>query len=110
MQAMLTGRMLSASAARGMGLIDQLVDTRGALPWAARKAVQPQNAWGRLGAGGAGGPRGGKRPSEGEGGAEVAAGPGTVDAVQMTGTGLSAAAATASLLACMYSEVLGTTR
>ncbi len=39
MQTMLTGRMLSASAARGMGLVDQLVDTRGALPWAARKAV-----------------------------------------------------------------------
>jgi 3-hydroxyacyl-CoA dehydrogenase / enoyl-CoA hydratase / 3-hydroxybutyryl-CoA epimerase len=39
MQAMLTGKMLSASAARGMGLVDQLVDSRGALPWAARKAV-----------------------------------------------------------------------
>ncbi len=39
MQAMLSGKMLSASAARGMGFIDQLVDTRGALPWAARKAV-----------------------------------------------------------------------
>ncbi|MFA5899559.1 MAG: 3-hydroxyacyl-CoA dehydrogenase NAD-binding domain-containing protein [Hyphomicrobium sp.] len=39
MQAMLTGRMLSASAARGIGLVDQLVDSRGALPWAARKAV-----------------------------------------------------------------------
>ena len=39
MQAMLTARMLSASAARGMGLVDQLVDSRGALPWAARKAV-----------------------------------------------------------------------
>ncbi len=39
MQIMLTGKMLSASAARAMGLLDQLVDTRGALPWAARKAV-----------------------------------------------------------------------
>jgi len=39
MQAMLTGKMLSASAARAMGLVDQLVDSRGALPWAARKAV-----------------------------------------------------------------------
>jgi len=39
MQAMLTGRMLSASAARAMGFVDQLVDSRGALPWAARKAV-----------------------------------------------------------------------
>lgn len=39
MQAMLTGRMLSASAARGIGLVDQLVDNRGVLPWAARKAV-----------------------------------------------------------------------
>ena len=39
MQAMLTAKMLSASAARGMGLVDQLVDSRGALPWAARKAV-----------------------------------------------------------------------
>ncbi len=39
MQAMLTGKMLSASAARRIGLLDQLVDSRGALPWAARKAV-----------------------------------------------------------------------
>jgi 3-hydroxyacyl-CoA dehydrogenase/enoyl-CoA hydratase/3-hydroxybutyryl-CoA epimerase len=39
MQAMLTGKMLSATAARGIGLVDQLVDSRGALPWAARKAV-----------------------------------------------------------------------
>ena len=31
MQAMLTAKMLSASAARGMGLVDQLVDSRGAL-------------------------------------------------------------------------------
>lgn len=40
MEAMLTGRMISASSAKRMGLIDQLVDSRGALHWAARKAVQ----------------------------------------------------------------------
>jgi 3-hydroxyacyl-CoA dehydrogenase / enoyl-CoA hydratase / 3-hydroxybutyryl-CoA epimerase len=39
MQAMLTGKMYRASAARGMGLVDQLVDSAGALHWAARKAV-----------------------------------------------------------------------
>ncbi|KWT72426.1 Enoyl-CoA hydratase [Hyphomicrobium sulfonivorans] len=39
MQAMLTGKMLSASAARAVGFVDQLVDSRGALPWAARKAI-----------------------------------------------------------------------
>ncbi len=39
MQAMLTGKMLSASAARAHGPRRQLVDSRGALPWAARKAV-----------------------------------------------------------------------
>ncbi len=39
MGVMLTGRMMSASAARGMGLVDQVVESRGALPWAARKAV-----------------------------------------------------------------------
>ncbi len=39
MQAMLTGSMISASAARGMGLLDELVASRGALHWAARKAV-----------------------------------------------------------------------
>ncbi|HUJ36047.1 MAG TPA: 3-hydroxyacyl-CoA dehydrogenase NAD-binding domain-containing protein [Hyphomicrobium sp.] len=39
MQAMLTGSMLSASAARGIGLVDELVNSRGALLWAARKAV-----------------------------------------------------------------------
>ena len=39
MQAMLTAKMLSASAARRIGLVDQLVDSRGALPWAARKAI-----------------------------------------------------------------------
>lgn len=39
MQIMLTGRMLSASGARGMGLVDELVQSRGSLLWAARKAV-----------------------------------------------------------------------
>ncbi len=39
MQAMLTGKMISASAARAMGLVDELVASRGSLLWAARKAV-----------------------------------------------------------------------
>ncbi|MGE0855263.1 MAG: 3-hydroxyacyl-CoA dehydrogenase NAD-binding domain-containing protein, partial [Hyphomicrobiaceae bacterium] len=39
MDAMLTGRMISASAARAMGFLDQLVDSPGQLRWAARKAV-----------------------------------------------------------------------
>jgi 3-hydroxyacyl-CoA dehydrogenase / enoyl-CoA hydratase / 3-hydroxybutyryl-CoA epimerase len=39
MTAMLTGKMLSASAARSMGLVDELVQSRGSLLWAARKAV-----------------------------------------------------------------------
>ncbi|CAN1721122.1 enoyl-CoA hydratase [Hyphomicrobium sp. 1Nfss2.1] len=39
MTVMLTGKMMSASAARAVGLVDQLVDSRGALPWAARKAI-----------------------------------------------------------------------
>jgi 3-hydroxyacyl-CoA dehydrogenase/enoyl-CoA hydratase/3-hydroxybutyryl-CoA epimerase len=39
MQAMLTGKMISASAARAMGFIDELVASRGSLRWAARKAV-----------------------------------------------------------------------
>ncbi|WP_295558276.1 3-hydroxyacyl-CoA dehydrogenase NAD-binding domain-containing protein [uncultured Hyphomicrobium sp.] len=39
MQAMLTGSMISASRARAMGLIDELVASRSALRWAARKAV-----------------------------------------------------------------------
>ena len=39
MQAMLTGRMMSASAARAAGFVDQLVESRGTLLWAARKAV-----------------------------------------------------------------------
>ena len=36
---MLTGRMLRPQAARGMGLVDRLVDTHHQLRWAARKAV-----------------------------------------------------------------------
>jgi 3-hydroxyacyl-CoA dehydrogenase / enoyl-CoA hydratase / 3-hydroxybutyryl-CoA epimerase len=39
MTAMLTGRMLRPTAARAMGLVDQLVATRHNLRWAARKAV-----------------------------------------------------------------------
>jgi len=39
MKAMLTGSMISAPAARAMGLIDELVQSRGSLLWAARKAV-----------------------------------------------------------------------
>lgn len=39
MTAMLTGRMLRSTAARAMGLVDQLVPTRHNLRWAARKAV-----------------------------------------------------------------------
>lgn len=40
MQAMLTGRMIKASAARRMGLVDKLVRQRDMLHWEARKAVQ----------------------------------------------------------------------
>jgi 3-hydroxyacyl-CoA dehydrogenase/enoyl-CoA hydratase/3-hydroxybutyryl-CoA epimerase len=39
MTAMLTGRMLRPSAAKAIGLVDQLVPTRHTLRWAARKAV-----------------------------------------------------------------------
>ncbi|MDX2290208.1 MAG: 3-hydroxyacyl-CoA dehydrogenase NAD-binding domain-containing protein [Hyphomicrobiaceae bacterium] len=39
LQAMLKGSMIKASAARAQGFVDQLVDSRGALRWAARKAV-----------------------------------------------------------------------
>jgi 3-hydroxyacyl-CoA dehydrogenase/enoyl-CoA hydratase/3-hydroxybutyryl-CoA epimerase len=39
MKAMLTGSMVSASAARAMGLVDELVQSRGSLLWVARKAV-----------------------------------------------------------------------
>ncbi|HEX4297084.1 MAG TPA: 3-hydroxyacyl-CoA dehydrogenase NAD-binding domain-containing protein [Devosia sp.] len=40
MQVMLTGRMVKASAARRMGLVDKLVRHRDTLHWEARKAVQ----------------------------------------------------------------------
>lgn len=39
MEIMLTGRMLRSGAARGMGLVDQLVPAHGELRWAARKAI-----------------------------------------------------------------------
>ena len=39
MPIMLTGRMLRAGAARGLGLVDQLVSPHGSLKWAARAAV-----------------------------------------------------------------------
>jgi 3-hydroxyacyl-CoA dehydrogenase/enoyl-CoA hydratase/3-hydroxybutyryl-CoA epimerase len=39
MQIMLTGKMLRARAAKGMGLIDQTVDQHGSLRWAARNAI-----------------------------------------------------------------------
>ena len=39
MQLMLTGRMLRAGPARGMGVIDELVDEFSSLHWAARRAV-----------------------------------------------------------------------
>ncbi|MBU1212058.1 MAG: enoyl-CoA hydratase/isomerase family protein [Alphaproteobacteria bacterium] len=40
MGAMLKGSMIRASVAKAQGFIDQLVDSKGALRWAARKAVQ----------------------------------------------------------------------
>lgn len=39
MQLMLTGRLLRAGAARGMGVVDELVRDTGSLRWAARRAV-----------------------------------------------------------------------
>jgi len=39
MQAMLTGKLLRPTAARAMGVVDQLVPTKNELPWTARKAV-----------------------------------------------------------------------
>ncbi|MEZ5819001.1 MAG: 3-hydroxyacyl-CoA dehydrogenase NAD-binding domain-containing protein [Hyphomicrobiaceae bacterium] len=42
MEAMLTGRMIRASAARAMGLVDELAPSRQNLTWSARKAVQRQ--------------------------------------------------------------------
>jgi 3-hydroxyacyl-CoA dehydrogenase/enoyl-CoA hydratase/3-hydroxybutyryl-CoA epimerase len=44
MQAMLTGRMIKAGAARGMGLVDKLVRHRDMLHWEARKAVLGRKA------------------------------------------------------------------
>jgi 3-hydroxyacyl-CoA dehydrogenase/enoyl-CoA hydratase/3-hydroxybutyryl-CoA epimerase len=44
MQAMLTGRMIKAGAARGMGLVDKLVRHRDMLHWEARKAVLGKKA------------------------------------------------------------------
>lgn len=40
MQAMLTGSMIRASAARGMGLVDELAPSPQNLAWAARRAIQ----------------------------------------------------------------------
>ncbi|MGE3918692.1 MAG: 3-hydroxyacyl-CoA dehydrogenase NAD-binding domain-containing protein, partial [Hyphomicrobiaceae bacterium] len=40
MEAMLSGRMIRASAARAMGLVDELVASRQNLEWAVRKAIQ----------------------------------------------------------------------
>jgi 3-hydroxyacyl-CoA dehydrogenase / enoyl-CoA hydratase / 3-hydroxybutyryl-CoA epimerase len=54
MPAMLTGSMIRASAARGMGLIDELVASPANLPWAARKAIaqkrrsKPMGGWRNL--------------------------------------------------------------
>jgi len=39
MELMLTGRMLRAPAARGMGIVDELVSEFGSLRWSARRAV-----------------------------------------------------------------------
>ncbi|MFN3746468.1 MAG: 3-hydroxyacyl-CoA dehydrogenase NAD-binding domain-containing protein [Hyphomicrobiaceae bacterium] len=54
MPAMLAGSMIRASAARGMGLIDELVASPANLPWAARKAIahkrrsKPAGGWRNL--------------------------------------------------------------
>lgn len=40
MTAMLSGSMLRATAARGIGLVDELAPSRQNLPWAARRAIQ----------------------------------------------------------------------
>jgi 3-hydroxyacyl-CoA dehydrogenase/enoyl-CoA hydratase/3-hydroxybutyryl-CoA epimerase len=51
MPAMLQGSMIRATAARAMGLVDELVESRQALRWAARKAVfakrraKPVSGW-----------------------------------------------------------------
>lgn len=39
MTAMLTGKLYRARQARGLGLIDEVVDRHGSLPWVARRAV-----------------------------------------------------------------------
>lgn len=39
LELMLTGRLLRAGAARGVGIVDELVDEFGSLKWAARRAV-----------------------------------------------------------------------
>lgn len=44
MSTMLTGRMLRPTAARALGLVDQLVPTRHSLRWSARKAVLQKRA------------------------------------------------------------------
>ncbi|MBX2884654.1 MAG: enoyl-CoA hydratase/isomerase family protein [Granulosicoccus sp.] len=48
MQLMLTGRLLRVSAARGMGIVDELVDEFSSLRWAARRAVVQQRKRRRL--------------------------------------------------------------
>ena len=50
MQAMLTGGMIRASAAKGIGFIDQLVAGPGELHWAARKAVLQKRRSAKAGA------------------------------------------------------------
>jgi len=51
MPLMLTGSMIRATAARAMGLVDELVPSRLNLPWAARKAIErkrrsrPASVW-----------------------------------------------------------------
>lgn len=51
MPAMLAGRMIRAGAARGMGLVDELVDNASQLRWACRKAIlrksksKPAGGW-----------------------------------------------------------------
>jgi 3-hydroxyacyl-CoA dehydrogenase/enoyl-CoA hydratase/3-hydroxybutyryl-CoA epimerase len=54
MPMMLSGSMVRASAARAMGLVDELVASPGNLPWAARKAIgqkrrsKPMGGWRNL--------------------------------------------------------------
>ncbi|MDT8408595.1 MAG: 3-hydroxyacyl-CoA dehydrogenase NAD-binding domain-containing protein [Wenzhouxiangellaceae bacterium] len=44
MEIMLTGRMLRARAARGLGLVDETVSIHGSLRWAARRAIQKKRS------------------------------------------------------------------